>query len=43
MTDSLEHLEKGYFDCFNVTVAATREVLVNMNEIDATSTLYLRR
>ena len=42
MTDSLEHLEKGYFDCFNVTVAPTREVLVNMNEIDATSTLYLR-
>ena len=36
MTDSLEHLEKGYLDCFNATVAATRGVLVNMNEVDAT-------
>ena len=36
MTNSLEHLEKGYFDCFNETVVATREVLANMNEIDTT-------
>ena len=36
MTDSLEHLKKGYFDCFNETVVATREVLVNVNEIDTT-------
>ena len=36
MNDSLEHLERGYFDCFHETVKATREVLADINEIDAT-------
>ena len=36
MTSSLEHLKTGYFSCFNETVVATQEVLVNMNEVDAT-------
>ena len=35
MTNSLEHLEEGYFLCFKVTVQATREVLVDLNEVDA--------
>ena len=34
MNDSLEHLERGYFDCFHETVKATREVLADINEID---------
>ena len=36
MNDSLEHLERGYFDCFHEMVKATREVLADINEIDAT-------
>ena len=36
MNDSLEHLERGYFDCFHKTVKATQEVLADINEIDAT-------
>ena len=36
MNDSLEHLERGYFECFNEMVKATREVLADINEIDAT-------
>ena len=36
MNDSLEHLERGYFDCFHETVKATQEVLADINEIDAT-------
>ena len=36
MNNSLEHLERGYFDCFHETVKATREVLADINEIDAT-------
>ena len=36
MNNSLEHLEQGYFDCFHETVKATREVLADINEIDAT-------
>ena len=36
MNDSLKHLERGYFDCFHETVKATREVLADINEIDAT-------
>ena len=36
MNNSLEHLETGYFNCFNKTVTATREVLVEVNEIDVT-------
>ena len=36
MNNSLEHLETGYFNCFNKTVTATREVLAEVNEIDAT-------
>ena len=35
MNDSLEHLERGYFDCFHETVKATWEVLADINEIDA--------
>ena len=35
MNDSLEHLERGYFDCFHEMVKATREVLADINEIDA--------
>ena len=35
MNNSLEHLEQGYFDCFHETVKATREVLADINEIDA--------
>ena len=42
MTGSLEHLEDGYFLCFKVTVQAMREVLVDLNEVDANYwTLYL--
>ena len=36
MNNSLEHLEKGYSDCFHETVKATREVLADINKIDAT-------
>ena len=36
MNNSLEHLERGYFDCFHETVKATREVLADINEIDTT-------
>ena len=36
MNNSLEHLEQGYFDCFHETVKVTREVLADINEIDAT-------
>ena len=36
MNNSLEHLEWGYFDCFHETVKATREVLADLNEVDAT-------
>ena len=36
MNNSLEHLEQGYFNCFHETVKATREVLADINEIDAT-------
>ena len=39
MNNSLEHLERGYFDCFHEMVKATREVLADINEIDAT---YIR-
>ena len=35
MNNSLKHLERGYFDCFHETVKATREVLADINEIDA--------
>ena len=36
MNNSLEHLERGYFNCFHETVKATWEVLADINEIDAT-------
>ena len=36
MNNSLEHLEQGYFNCFHETVKATREVLADINEVDAT-------
>ena len=36
MNNSLEHLERGYFNCFHETVKATREVLADINEVDAT-------
>ena len=36
INNSLEHLERGYFDCFHETVKAAREVLADINEIDAT-------
>ena len=36
MNNSLEHLKMGYFNCFNETIKATREVLVEVNDIDAT-------
>ena len=36
MTNNLEHLEDGYFTCFNATVKATREVLTDLNEVDVT-------
>ena len=35
MNNSLEHLERGYFNCFHETVKATWEVLADINEIDA--------
>ena len=35
MNNSLEHLERRYFNCFHETVRATREVLADINEIDA--------
>ena len=35
MNNSLEHLERGYFNCFHETFRATREVLADNNEIDA--------
>ena len=35
MNDSLKHLERGYFDCFQEMVKATQEVLADINEIDA--------
>ena len=36
MNNSLEHLERGYFNYFHETVKATREVLADINEVDAT-------
>ena len=36
MNNSLEHLETGYFNYFSETVMATQEVLVDLNEVDAT-------
>ena len=36
MNNSLEHLERGYFDYFHEMVKATREVLADINKIDAT-------
>ena len=36
MNNSLEHLEQGYFACFHETVRVTREVLADLNEVDAT-------
>ena len=36
MNNSLEHLEMGYFNCFNKTIKATREMLAEVNDIDAT-------
>ena len=36
MNNSLEHLVLGYFACFHETVKATRAVLVDLNEVDAT-------
>ena len=36
MNNSLEHLERGYFDCFHETVKATWKVLADINEIDTT-------
>ena len=36
MNNSLEHLERGYFNCFHETVKAIREVLADINDIDAT-------
>ena len=36
MNNSLEHLERGYFNCFHETVKATWEVLADINEVDAT-------
>ena len=36
MNNSLEHLERGYFDCFHGKVKATQEVLADINKIDAT-------
>ena len=36
MTNSLEHLQDGYFTCFEVTVKTTREVLAHLNEVDVT-------
>ena len=36
MNNSLEHLERGYFDCFHEMVKTTQEVLADINEIDAT-------
>ena len=36
MNNSLEHLERGYFNCFHETVKATWEVLADINEVDTT-------
>ena len=36
MNNNLEYLEKGYFECFHETVKATREVLADLNKVDAT-------
>ena len=36
MNNSLEHLEQGYFACFHETVRVTREVLADLNKVDAT-------
>ena len=36
MNNSLEHLERGYFNCFHETVKATQEVLADINEVDTT-------
>ena len=36
MNNSLEHLERGYFDCFHETIRATRVILADLNEVDAT-------
>ena len=40
MNNSLEHLEQGYFDCFHEMVKATRELLADINKIDA---MYVKR
>ena len=36
INNSLEHLEWGYFNCFHETVRATRAILADLNEVDAT-------
>ena len=36
MNNSLEHLERGYFNYFHETVKATWEVLADINEVDTT-------
>ena len=36
MNNSLEHLEQGYFACFHETVRVAREILADLNEVDAT-------
>ena len=36
MNNSLEHLEREYFECFHETVKATWEVLADLNKVDAT-------
>ena len=34
--NSLEHLEQGYFACFQETIKATRTILADLNEVDTT-------
>ena len=36
MNNSLEHLERGYFNCFHETVKAIWEVLADIHEVDPT-------
>ena len=36
MNNSLEHLEQGYFASLHETVRVTREILADLNEVDAT-------
>ena len=43
MNNSLEHLETGYFNCFNITVVATREVLADLNEVIDTTLEAMRK